>query len=178
MNVNEADIGKVREGQKATFSVAGYPNRTFEARITQTRFGSSTTSGVVTYETVLKVNNSDMSLRPGMTATADIMVKKIENAILVPNTALRFTLPIKKEQSPSSRSLISQLLPRPPRPSSKQPEEATTNKRDQRVYTVRNGNPLAIPIVIGETDGTMTEVVSGDIKPGMPVIVDMVVKEK
>ncbi len=60
VNVDEADIGKVREGQKATFSVAGYPNRTFEARITQARFGSSTTSGVVTYETVLKVNNSDL----------------------------------------------------------------------------------------------------------------------
>ncbi|MEW6376726.1 MAG: efflux RND transporter periplasmic adaptor subunit [Thermodesulfobacteriota bacterium] len=178
VNVDEADIGKVREGQKASFSVAGYPNRTFEARITQARYGSSTTSGVVTYETVLKVNNSDLSLRPGMTATADITVNKIENAILIPNPAIRFTMPIKKEQAPSSGSLISQLLPRPPRPSSKQSEEATANKREQPVYTLRDGNPLAIPITIGLTDGTMTEVVSGDIKPGMPVIVDIVVKER
>ena len=65
VNVDEADVGQVQEGQKATFSVAAYPNRTFEARITQARYGSSTTSGVVTYETVLKVDNSDLSLRPG-----------------------------------------------------------------------------------------------------------------
>jgi len=94
VNVDEADIGKVQEGQEANFSVAAYPNRTFEARITQARYGSSTTSGVVTYETVLKVNNSDLSLRPGMTATADITVNKVENAILIPSVALRFTPPV------------------------------------------------------------------------------------
>jgi HlyD family secretion protein len=64
VNVDEADIGKVLEGQKATFTVAAYSGRTFEARITQARFGSSTTSGVVTYETVLKVDNADLFLRP------------------------------------------------------------------------------------------------------------------
>ncbi len=72
VNVDEADIGRVLEGQSATFSVAAYPNRTFDALISQARYGSSTTSGVVTYETVLKVENPDLSLRPGMTATADI----------------------------------------------------------------------------------------------------------
>ena len=76
VNVDEADIGKIREGQKAAFTVAAYPNRTFTARITQARYGSSTTSGVVTYETILKVSNPDLSLRPGMTATADITVKQ------------------------------------------------------------------------------------------------------
>ncbi len=178
VNVDEADIGKVQEGQKATFSVAAHPNRTFEARITQARYGSTTTSGVVTYETVLKVNNSDLSLRPGMTATADITVKKVENAILVPNTALRFTMPIKKEQPPSGGSLISRLLPGPPRPSSQEPQEPTTNKKEQHVYTLRDGKPLPIPITKGATDGTMTEVISGDIKPGMPLIVDIVAQKK
>jgi HlyD family secretion protein len=173
VNVDEADIGKVREGQKATFSVAAYPNRTFEARITQARYGSSTTSGVVTYETVLKVNNSDLSLRPGMTATADITVKKVENAILVPSAALRFTPPAQQEEK-SSASLVGTLLPHPPRPQSQQRDEATANKKQQRVWTLRNGQLSAIRVTIGSTDGSMTEVLASDIKPGMALVVDIV----
>jgi HlyD family secretion protein len=88
VNVDEADVGQIQEGQRATFSVSAYPNRVFDAWIVQARFGSTTTSGVVTYETVLKVDNPDLSLRPGMTATADIVVKKIEEAVLIPSTAL------------------------------------------------------------------------------------------
>jgi len=88
VDVDEADVGQVKEGQEATFSVSAYTNRTFQARIIQTRYGSKTVEGVVTYETVLKVDNSDLSLRPGMTATADITVKKVENALLVPSAAV------------------------------------------------------------------------------------------
>jgi HlyD family secretion protein len=171
VNVDEADIGKVHEGQKATFSVAAYPNRTFEARITQARFGSSTTSGVVTYETVLKVDNSDLSLRPGMTATADITVKKVENAILVPSAALRFTPPIQEEKKPSAGLVVS-LLPRPPSSASKQGEDVSANKKHQRVWTLKDGQLSSIPVTIGSTDGSMTEVLAGDIKPGMVVVVD------
>lgn len=173
VNVDEADVGKVQEGQKATFSVAAYPNRTFEARITQARYGSSTTSGVVTYETVLKVNNSDLSLRPGMTATADITVKKVENAILVPSTALRFAPPVQEEKKPSG-GLVGALLPRPPSSRPKQQEDATANKKQQRIWTLRDGQPSAIPVTIGSTDGIMTEVVAGDIEPGMALVVDTV----
>lgn len=173
VNVDEADIGKVREGQKAAFTVAAYPNRTFTARITQARFGSSTTSGVVTYETVLKVNNSDLSLRPGMTATADITVKKVENAILVPSTALRFTPPVQEEKKPST-GLVGSLLPRPPSSASKQGEDATANKKQQRAWTLKDGQLSAIPVTVGSTDGSMTEVVTGDIKPGMGLVVDTI----
>ena len=173
VNVDEADVGKVKEGQKATFSVAAYPNRTFEARITQARYGSSTTSGVVTYETVLKVNNSDLSLRPGMTATADITVKKIENAILIPSTALRFTPAVQEEKKPSA-GLVGALLPRPPKPGSQQRDDASANKKQQRVWTLKDGQLSAIPVTIGSTDGSMTEVVTGDIKPGMALVVDTV----
>ena len=175
VNVDEADIGKVQEGQKATFTVAAYPNRNFDARITQARYGSSTTSGVVTYETVLKVNNSDLSLRPGMTATADITVKKVENAILVPSTALRFTPPVqeeKKEEKKSSGSLVGSLLPRRPRSASKQGGDVSANKKEQRVWTLKDGQLSAIPVTIGSTDGSMTEVVAGGIEPGMTVVVD------
>jgi len=173
VNVDEADIGKVREGQRATFTVSAYPNRTFEAHITQARFGSSTTSGVVTYETVLRVRNADLSLRPGMTATADIVVKEVKDALLVPNGALRFTPPLTEEKTASGGNLISKLLPRPPRPSSKTSEGASGRKREQSVYILRDGRPFAVPIEIGDSDGTLTEVISGDLRVGMTVIVDM-----
>ena len=173
VNVDEADVGKVREGQKASFSVAAYPNRTFEARITQARYGSSTTSGVVTYETVLKVNNSDLSLRPGMTATADITVKKVENAILIPSAALRFTPPVQEEKKPSG-GLVGALLPRPPRSGSQQRDDATENKKQQRVYVLKNNQPSPVSITVESTNGGVTEVVAGDIQPGMAVVVDVV----
>jgi HlyD family secretion protein len=173
LNVDEADIGKIEEGQTASFSVAAYQNRTFDGRITQVRFGSSTTSGVVTYETVLKVDNPDLSLRPGMTATADITVTKVENAILVPSTALRFTPPVQEEKK-SSTGLVGSLLPRPPSSSGQQREDVAANKKQQRVWMLKDGQLLAIPVTIGSTDGSMTEVLTGDIQPGMALVVDTV----
>lgn len=171
VNVDEADIGKVQKGQKATFSVAAYPNRIFEARITQTRYDASTTSGVVTYETVLKVDNSDLSLRPGMTATADITVKKVENAVLVPSTALRFTPPVQEEKKPST-GLVGALLPRPPGSPAKPIENIAGNRKQQRVWILKDEKLSAVPVTIGSTDGNMTEVMMGDLKPGMAVVVD------
>jgi len=173
VNVDEADIGKVKEGQRATFSVSAYPDRTFEAKITQVRFGSSTTSGVVTYETVLKVNNTDLSLRPGMTATADITVKNIENAILVPSAALRFTPPVQEEKKPST-GLVGSLLPRPPRLASEKGENISLKRKQQRVFILNDGKLVAVPVTVGSTDGNMTEIVGGDIKPGMAVVVDVI----
>ncbi len=174
VNVDEADVGKVQEGQKATFSVSAYPNRTFEARITQARYASTITSGVVTYETVLKVSNTDLSLRPGMTATADITVKKVENAILIPSAALRFTPPKSSNKAKSSDSLISKLLPRPPRPATKQRDETSDNNRQQRVWILENGQLSSVSITTGSVGGGMTEVVDGDIQPGMEVVVDTI----
>jgi len=112
-------------------------------------------------------------LRPGMTATADIMVKKVENAILVPSAALRFTPPVQEEKRPST-GLVGALLPRPPRSESKQGEDVSVNKKQQRVWTLKDGKLLAIPLTIGETDGSMTEVIKGEIKPGMEVVVDII----
>jgi HlyD family secretion protein len=177
VNVDEADIGKVKEGQKASFTVAAYANRTFEAWITQARYGSSTTSGVVTYETVLKVNNSDLSLRPGMTATADITVRKVENAILVPGVALRFTPPAKEEEK-SSGSLIDNLLPHPPNPGSQQRDDSISNKGEQRVWIAKDNQLSPVSITVGSTAGGVTEVVAGDIQPGMAVVVDVVTGAK
>jgi len=176
VNVDEADVGKVQEGQKAAFSVSAYPNRTFEARITQARYASTTTSGVVTYETVLKVSNTDLSLRPGMTATADITVKKVENAILVPSAALRFTPPVQQEEK-SSTGLVGTLLPRPPS-GTQQREDTTTNGKQQRVWILKNGQLSSVSITTGSTSGRMTEILAGDIQPGMEVVVDIITGAK
>lgn len=177
VDVDEADVGQVREGQEATFTVDAFPNRIFKARITQVRYGATTTDGVVTYETILDVDNSDLLLRPGMTVTADITVQKVENAVLAPNAALRFT-PVQKEQkaSPSSnRGFMSRLFPHPPRPgrSALRQQEGPGNNVQQRVWTLRNGELVPIPLRVGATDGTMTEVTGGDVKPGMALVVDM-----
>lgn len=182
VDVDEADIGKVQEGQDAVFSVAAYPERTFQARITQARYGSTTTAGVVTYETVLGVHNPDLSLRPGMTATADITVKKIENAILIPSVALRFAPPAKlqaqKEENKDSGGLVGALLPHPPGASSKQSTNATKNKKIQHVWVLKDGLLSAVSVTIGSTNGIMTEVLSGGIRPGMMLVIDLVEENK
>jgi HlyD family secretion protein len=177
VNVDEADIGKVKEGQEAEFTVAAYTNRTFQAVIIQTRFSSSTTSGVVTYETVLRVDNSKLLLRPGMTATADIMVQKVENALLVPVAALRYSPPMPtmspgKKGAPS-RGLVGSLLPGPPkRDMNKMPPEPVNSKTGQRVWALENGMPRPIPVITGATDGALTVIDSGDVKPGTVLIID------
>ena len=173
VDVDEADVGQVKEGQEATFTVDAYPDRTFPARIIQVRYGSREVEGVITYETVLNVNNSDLSLRPGMTATADITVQKVENAILIPNAALRFSPPAREKEAPSAGgSVISKLFPHPPRFRSKQREEVTADKRQQRVWRLQDGQLVAVAVTTGATDGIMTEVTSGDVEPGMALVVD------
>jgi HlyD family secretion protein len=176
VNVDEADIGKIHEGQKATFSVSAYPNRTFEGRITQARYASTTTSGVVTYETVLKVDNTDLSLRPGMTATADITIEKVENAILVPSAALRFTPPVQQEEK-SSTGMVGALLPHPPS-GTQQRNDTTANGKQQRVWILRNSQLSPVSITVGSTSGLMTEILAGDIQPGMEVVVDIITGAK
>jgi HlyD family secretion protein len=177
INVDEADIGKIKERQHASFTVAAYPNRLFAARITQTRYGSSTTSGVVTYETVLGVDNSDLMLRPGMTATAVITVKTVEKVILIPSAALRFTPPVKEEKKQSG-SFINNLLPRPPQRKSQQGEEGSEKKSQQQIYVLRNNQIAPVAITIGSSSQGLTEVVSGNIQAGTAVVVDALSGEK
>lgn len=170
VDVDEADIGQVKEGQDAQFSVSAYLDRTFQAKIVQTRFGSETVDGVVTYETVLKVDNTDLSLRPGMTATADITVQKVENSLLVPSAAFRFSPPV--QQKTASRGLVGMMLPGPGRFNRPQEPVIDTSKRQQTVWVLKDGRPVAVPVAIGATDDVKTEILSGDIQPGMAVITD------
>ena len=173
VDVDEADVGQVHEGQDAAFTVDAYPDKHFPARITQVRYGSTTVDSVVTYTTVLKVNNDDLSLRPGMTATAVITTKKLGKALLIPNAALRFQPPPQMvESKKNGGSLINSLLPHPPHSESKVNEANTTNKA-QQVYVLRDGQLCAVPLTTGMTDGVRTEVTGGTLESGMDVVTEM-----
>jgi HlyD family secretion protein len=173
VDVDEADVAQVKLGQQASFTVDGYPGRTFSAVVKQVRYGPETVQGVVTYKTLLSVDNSDLALRPGMTATANITVNKAANVILVPNAALRFSPPVAADTSRTTESLISRLFPRPPR-ASRPLETADTKSKQQRVWLLRDGQPLAASVVTGSTDGVMTEITGGDIAVGSLVITDII----
>lgn len=176
VDVDEADVGKVKAGQEATFTVDAYPDRTFPARINQVRYGAQTVQGVVTYETILDVDNTDLSLRPGMTATADIIVKKVHDAILIPNAALRFAPPAQQVQTSarSGGSLFSRLFPRRRHNTQKPREAETGDNKQKQVWTLQDNKPVALKITTGATNGVMTQVTGGAVEPGTPLVVDMI----
>jgi len=173
VDVDEADVAQVKVRQQATFTVDGYPGRTFTAVVKQVRYGPETVQGVVTYKTLLSVDNSDLALRPGMTATANITVMRSARVILVPNLALRFSPPVAEETARTSGSLISRLLPRPP-PISRPRDTEDAKGKQKRVYVLRDGQPSAVPVITGSTDGVMTEITGGDITIGTEVVTDMI----
>lgn len=174
VDVDEADVGNVREGQRATFTVDAYPDRAFPASITQVRFGSQTVEGVVTYKAVLRVDNSSLALRPGMTATAVITVSEKKDTLLVPNAALRFSPP---QTEPANKSggggLLGALLPRPPPSEAKLSDDTNSKSKEQRVWVLRDNQLVAVTITKGATDGVMTEVVGGTLEPPMAVVTDL-----
>jgi len=169
VDVDEADVGKVQEGQQGTFSVDAHPDRRFRARIRELRYGSEVVQGVVTYKAVLSTDNSDLSLRPGMTATAEIVVQQVPKALTVPNTALRYAPP-SRAQSSGSSSFLRRILPGRPqfRPASQREESGP--KRG--VWVLKEDTPVRVPVVVGVSDGQRTEIVKGEIKEGQGVIVD------
>lgn len=172
VDVDEADVGQVQAGQAATFTVDAYPNRAFPAAITQVRYGPKTVGGVVTYETLLKVDNGEQSLRPGMTATATIEVRRLHDALLVPNAALRFEPALPAEEPGGSRGLVGMLLPHPPRAWTRPRGPATPANGSKRVWVLRDGQPAAVRLTSGATDGTLTEVTGGEVQAGMVLLVD------
>jgi len=171
VDIDEADVGSVREGQSARFTVDAYPDREFPARIEQLRFGSERVEGVVTYKAVLGVDNEALLLRPGMTATAEIVVQEVKDALLVPNAALRFTPPSDEAADQPKESLIGMLLPR--RPSFRKPSQREGTGASRVVWALRDGVPVDVPVTVGASDGARTEILGGDIAAGQPVIVDV-----
>jgi HlyD family secretion protein len=171
VDVDEADVGQVKAGQKASFSVDAWPGRQYDAVITRVGFGSQLKDGVVSYLTVLEVNNDDLSLRPGMTGTAEIITLTRENALLVPNAALRFTpATTASTEQKSSRGVAGLLMPRLPRQTPKVKETAKGGA--QHVWVLRDGQPDAVDVQTGATNGRVTEIIGGSLKAGMQVITE------
>jgi HlyD family secretion protein len=168
--VDEADVGRIAEGQAAVFSVDAWPERSFPAEITQVRFAPRTVEGVVTYETVLAVDNSDLALRPGMTATAVITVQELQGVVLVPNAALRF-IPPQTTAAPRRRGAFGMIFPRPPHATRRSNIERNDNPK---VWVLQDGEPLAVPVKTGASDGRFTTLMSGELQPGEQVVVDAI----
>lgn len=177
VSVDEADVGSVEVGQKATFTVDAFASRSFAAHITQVHFASSntqsasgsssagaassaTSTGVVTYETVLEVENEELLLRPGMTATAEILTTNIEDVVLIPNAALRFTpegVPVPGAPAEANRggNPFSAMMPRFRGRGGAQQSGA---RRIGRAWIVENGEPALVLFRPGQSDGRMTQV--------------------
>jgi HlyD family secretion protein len=170
VSVDEADVGKIAEDQAAVFTVDAWPERSFPATITQVRFAPLTVEGVVTYETVLAVDNSDLALRPGMTATAVITVEQLQDAVLVPNAALRFTPP-ESASAPRARGVFGMIFPRPP---NAQRRSNVERNGGQQVWVLRKGAPVAVAVKAGASNGRFTALRSGEIRPGEAVVVDAI----
>jgi HlyD family secretion protein len=162
VDVDEADIGQVRAGQHATFRVDAYPDRTFNSTVQEVRSTPTTSNGVVTYQTVLTVDNADLLLRPGMTATADITVTEARDALVVPNAALRFTPPATQTRTG--------FFPAPP---GGQPRDRSADNAPPHVWTLANGQPAMVELTLGATDGQFTVVAGGSLTAGTPVITDI-----
>ena len=171
VDVDEADVGQIQIGQQAVFTVDAWPGRQYAAVITRVGYGSKEADGVISYPAVLEVNNDDLSLRPGMTATAEITTLTRENVLLVPNAALRFT-PAETTVAPKKKSggLVGALMPRPPRQVMR--AQTKTANGTPRVWALRDGQPAAIDVRIGFTNGRLTEIVGGELTAGTEVITE------
>lgn len=184
VSIDEADVGAVREGQEASFTVDAFPGKTFPARIIRVDLGSNlsaqsstatstTTNQVVSYGATLSVANLDQQLRPGMTATADITTTARDNVLLVPNAALRF----KPASSGAGSSVASAIVMRPPGMRAGGKPQVIKRGSPQTVYIAdASGTPQPVQITTGETNGTLTEVIGGNVKPGDKVITGQLAK--
>jgi len=151
-NVDEADIGKVKMDQNVEFTVDAYPDMTFKGKVSQVRNSPITVQNVVTYDVVIKVDNSDLKLKPGMTANVSVIISNKENILRASNTALRF-----------------------------KPFDKAPNEPDQKGYAVwilENNKPKRMKITPGISDGNFTEILSDNLKEGQEVIVESLGKGK
>jgi HlyD family secretion protein len=172
--VDEADVGAVKVGQDASFTVSAYLSRPYPARITRVGFGSTITDNVVTYLTYLDVDNADLSLRPGMTATATIIATQRKDVLLVPNTALRFTptAPGAAASGPAKGGVLASLTPRMPGGGRRSAAAGASTALARRVWVLQGEVPVAVAVVPGISDGHMTEITGGGLQAGMRVITD------
>ncbi|WP_315761392.1 efflux RND transporter periplasmic adaptor subunit [Sphingomonas sp. Y38-1Y] len=192
--IDEADVGSVKNGQRATFTVDAFPGERFPATINRvdvgsnlsvseasssssTSTGTGTTAGqVVSYAATLSVANAELRLRPGMTATAEIVTTERQNVLLVPNAALRFQPSTGQQGADASKGgLASQIVPGPRRRrggGGGGERSATIGRGSQQtVYILGDdGTPQPVRVTVGESDGQVTEILSGGLRPGMKIV--------
>lgn len=149
VSVSEADIGNVKEGQDVTYTLDGYPDSTFEGKVTQVRLSPTTVSNVVTYTVIVDVNNEDLKIKPGMTANVSIITNKSENVICVPNIALKFT-----------------------------PNTDGQKYENQGIWILDKNKPKRVDIEAGASNDSVTEIISNTISEGDRVITGALGKEK
>lgn len=141
VNVSEADIGRVKEGQDVTYTLDGYADSIFTGKVTQVRLASTNTNNVVTYSVIVNVENNDLKLKPGMTANVSIITNKRENVLCAPNIALKFT-----------------------------PKTDGTKYKNQGVWLLENNKPVRHDIQIGASDDNFTEISAKDVKEDAKII--------
>jgi HlyD family secretion protein len=172
--IDEADMGKVAVGDQAGFTVEAFPGRSFPATISQVLLSPVTLEGVVTYTAILTVDNTDLLLRPGMTATANITVDQVKDSLLVPNAALRYAPPVVVQRANNSNGgvgLLGLLIPTRPRPDRTTTTPTRSLPTDKHVlWVLRDGKPTREFVTVGVTDGTNTAVCGGTLAEGDQVI--------
>jgi HlyD family secretion protein len=180
-SVAEGDVGRLKQDMDATFTVDAFPGQRFKGKVGQIRNAAQTVQNVVTYDAVIDVDNSDLRLRPGMTATVTIIYSERPDAVAVPNAAMRFKPPA--EALPSSSTTIASAATsgstgrreRPSRDHAGGGGGAGEEGATRTVYVLRGGKPEPVSIKSGLSDGTVSEVVSGELKEGDQVVVDATV---
>jgi HlyD family secretion protein len=162
-SVDEADIGKVQVGQLASFTVDAYPEIQFKGMVSQVRIAPVITQNVVTYDVVIIVENKDLKLKPGMTANVSIEVMRKDAVLTIPSAALRFK-PEEAGAATKQRSSGRGQMQR--------------KNLSQKVYVLKEGKPVMVPVQAGISDDSHVEIVAGELSPGQEVIVDQVQTKK
>jgi len=157
-SVSESDVGKLNQGMPVSFTVDAYPDQRFVGTVRQIRSSPQTIQSVVTYDAVIDVDNSQLELKPGMTANVEFVVAKQSNVMRIPNTALLF------RSDPRLFERLHTALPQMP---------TSTESGMKTIWVLRDGRPTPVSVRTGISDGSLTAVVSGDIEPGDNLITDM-----
>ena len=171
VDVDEADIGKVAVGNPATFTVDAYQGQIFPGTVSEMHFAPQTVDGVVTYRTILTIDNSDLKLRPGMTASADITVEQVQDALTVPNAAFRYSPPV--VTATQRRSGLLGMLFSGGGTGGRQTttvSNAPTKDGFRKLYVLKDGVATEVSVKTGVTDGAMTEVLDGSLTAGDAII--------
>ncbi len=176
-SIAEGDVGRLAPGMGATFTVDAFPGQRFRGKIGQIRNAAQTVQNVVTYNAVIDVDNEDLRLRPGMTATVTIVFAEKKGVLAVPNAALRFHPPSQDGPEGASTARPARSA-RPPRAPAASGEPRKSRETPRSVYVLRGAAPEAVSVEVGLSDGTVTEITGGELHDGDLVVVDAVTPGK